>query len=404
MFLVNLNLVLAHTLVYEHKVEGIFLFATGPDPAPLNTQESMGDMMAGMTQQLPALTQVTNAQLIPTAQAQLAANQATSAGQNALATQLYGEFGPQNAAIGNQINAQNAQAQAASDLNVAGGTGKSLVQQTLANQEMVDPGATAARESVANQYNSLVNSLDPNKLSSSEAENAQRSINQSNLRTGNQNNPSQLATVQNAMTFGDALTQKRNQLSSILSAGSSILPSIKSGIDAFQVATGRPSMPNPGQNQQVGALTNAGDNANSMSSQLLGIGGNLAQNAQTLNSQRRSAMDNAISQVGGIANDVGAVAGGLAGVMSDKNIKNNIVDYSINLDELDKLPIYRWEYNDAPGVVHVGPMAQDFKALFNLGDSDKVIQVVDALGVLFALVKELREENRVLSERISKIF
>ena len=41
---------------------------------------------------------------------------------------------------------------------------------------------------------------------------------------------------------------------------------------------------------------------------------------------------------------------------------------------------------------HVGPMAQDFKAAFGLGDSDKEIQAVDAFGVLLMAVKALSEE------------
>ncbi|WET82550.1 hypothetical protein P3102_15745 [Amycolatopsis sp. QT-25] len=59
-----------------------------------------------------------------------------------------------------------------------------------------------------------------------------------------------------------------------------------------------------------------------------------------------------------------------------------------------------WRYNwESPEVRHLGPMAQDWKAAFDLGDIDTVIAGVDANGVamvsiqaLYRLVQELQTQ------------
>ena len=50
-----------------------------------------------------------------------------------------------------------------------------------------------------------------------------------------------------------------------------------------------------------------------------------------------------------------------------------------------RLPVSVWTYGfDDDGVRHLGPMAQDFAAAFGLGDDDRVIDMVDANGVVMA--------------------
>ena len=53
------------------------------------------------------------------------------------------------------------------------------------------------------------------------------------------------------------------------------------------------------------------------------------------------------------------------------------------LAKLVALPVSTWNYiGEDPSVRHLGPMAQDFKAAFGLGDTDQMISMVDANGVL----------------------
>ncbi|MDH5286367.1 MAG: tail fiber domain-containing protein [Betaproteobacteria bacterium] len=84
---------------------------------------------------------------------------------------------------------------------------------------------------------------------------------------------------------------------------------------------------------------------------------------------------------------------------SDRSLKAGFepIDARSVLDAVVALPIARWHYRqDGPGVEHIGPTAQDFKAAFGLGDGDKGIGTVDADGVALAAIQGL---NAKLEER-----
>jgi hypothetical protein len=88
-------------------------------------------------------------------------------------------------------------------------------------------------------------------------------------------------------------------------------------------------------------------------------------------------------------------AGGVWTNASDKNLKENItpVDPSAMLERVAAMPISAWNYKvEGKDVQHIGPMAQDFKNAFGLGDSDKVIATVDADGVALAAIQGLNKK------------
>jgi hypothetical protein len=101
---------------------------------------------------------------------------------------------------------------------------------------------------------------------------------------------------------------------------------------------------------------------------------------------------------------------------SDRNVKENFapVDTSAILDKVAALPISTWNYIADKDVRHVGPMAQDFYAAFNVGMDDKHISMVDADGVSLAAIQALNEkveaenqkletENAELKARLEKL-
>lgn len=60
------------------------------------------------------------------------------------------------------------------------------------------------------------------------------------------------------------------------------------------------------------------------------------------------------------------------------------------LAKLIDLPVSGWRYNsEDEDVRHLGPMAQDFYAAFGLGNDEKSIAFVDAVGVLIVSVQAL---------------
>ncbi len=76
---------------------------------------------------------------------------------------------------------------------------------------------------------------------------------------------------------------------------------------------------------------------------------------------------------------------------SDRNLKEGFepIDGARLLDRVARLPITSWQYRSAPGVRHIGPMAQDFYALFSVGDSDTAISTIDPAGIALATIQEL---------------
>ncbi len=92
--------------------------------------------------------------------------------------------------------------------------------------------------------------------------------------------------------------------------------------------------------------------------------------------------------------------------MSDRNQKKNItpVDGASILDKVGRLPISSWTYLKEPAEVrHLGPMAQDFRAAFGLGDDDRTYFAVDAQGVALAAIQALNEKVTVQAARLEKL-
>lgn len=74
------------------------------------------------------------------------------------------------------------------------------------------------------------------------------------------------------------------------------------------------------------------------------------------------------------------------------------------LEKLAALPISTWNYKwDPPSVRHLGPMAQDFKATFGLGDDDRTINMVDANGVVMVAIQALLRRLEAIEERLAAL-
>jgi hypothetical protein len=79
-------------------------------------------------------------------------------------------------------------------------------------------------------------------------------------------------------------------------------------------------------------------------------------------------------------------------LLSDRNLKNNFapVDPRAILEQVANLSIESWNYNfQGEGIRHIGPMAQDFYRVFNVGEDDRHINMVDANGVVLAAIQAL---------------
>lgn len=80
-----------------------------------------------------------------------------------------------------------------------------------------------------------------------------------------------------------------------------------------------------------------------------------------------------------------------ASLISHSSFKENIEPATSVLAKLAQLKINTWHYK-GDAVKHIGPMAEQFREVFNVGDG-VTINLADMLGVLLGAVKELAEVN-----------
>ena len=81
--------------------------------------------------------------------------------------------------------------------------------------------------------------------------------------------------------------------------------------------------------------------------------------------------------------------------LSDRSAKEEFhaVDVKEVLDRLVAVPISNWNYKTQDkSIRHLGPMAQDFRAAFHIGEDDKHISTVDEEGVALAAIQGLNQK------------
>jgi hypothetical protein len=89
---------------------------------------------------------------------------------------------------------------------------------------------------------------------------------------------------------------------------------------------------------------------------------------------------------------------------SDRNLKENFVEIDSKevLERVSRLPITEWNFKGY-ALRHIGPVAQDFQALFPLGGSDTTIDSGDLQGVSLAAIQGLHELLREKDGEISTL-
>ena len=90
---------------------------------------------------------------------------------------------------------------------------------------------------------------------------------------------------------------------------------------------------------------------------------------------------------------------------SDRNQKQHFeaVDGEGVLAKLAAMPIDRWSYRSEPGVRHVGPTAQDFRAAFGLGVDDTSIGHIDLSGISLRAIQALDARTRPLADELAEL-
>jgi hypothetical protein len=98
--------------------------------------------------------------------------------------------------------------------------------------------------------------------------------------------------------------------------------------------------------------------------------------------------------------------GGTWSCSSDRNLKENLVaaEGPALLERLSQMPIYTWNAKGVdPSLRHIGPMAQDFYAAFDLGEDDKHISTIDLDGVALASIQALYQAQQDQAAQITSL-
>lgn len=211
----------------------------GGDPRAPNPGESMAKVLEALTKNLPGFLEVLNKSAPATAQTEydIAAQYSPQYAQ--MQNELYKQYGPELNRIAQDINQENALAQASTERDVLRGPGGDVVRESRKLSEEVDPEYYKTRSTTSNALADLFGSINVNGLSGSERAEVERSLARDNSRRGLES-PTATSTVENAMHFGSALDAKRNQLGQAVALATSFLPTSRGASDTFMQATGRP--------------------------------------------------------------------------------------------------------------------------------------------------------------------
>ncbi|TAD86438.1 MAG: hypothetical protein EAY75_08335 [Bacteroidetes bacterium] len=103
-------------------------------------------------------------------------------------------------------------------------------------------------------------------------------------------------------------------------------------------------------------------------------------------------------------NGAGLTASGTWTNACDSNLKTDVtnIDAEALLEKLRQLPVTQWKYKGTDEY-HIGPMAQDFFAIFGLGNNNTSISSVDPAGIALAAVKHLIGQNQQLAEKLDAL-
>jgi hypothetical protein len=98
--------------------------------------------------------------------------------------------------------------------------------------------------------------------------------------------------------------------------------------------------------------------------------------------------------------------GGSWSCTSSRDVKRDFetVDVEEVLHKVSDLPMLKWRFmNEHAAIRHLGPMAQDFRAAFDLGTDDRTIATVDENGVALAAIQGLHKVAQQKDAHIAEL-
>lgn len=134
-----------------------------------------------------------------------------------------------------ELYKQNQLAAAGTEADVVEGPGQRLVSAADKYQQQLDPEFYKSRGLVSDALGTYLGAYSPTELSPTELAQISRGIN----ATTGPVTPSAMNTIRNAQVFGDAGTKRWQNFGDAVTRAASVIPSLKSGLTGFDIATYR---------------------------------------------------------------------------------------------------------------------------------------------------------------------
>ena len=195
-------------------------------------------------QDLPGIEKTVNSNIVPTAQAYENATAQTIPELNALDLQQLQQYSLPEAIVGEQVTNQNALAGAQTNLEQITGPGGQAAAAAQQMNQALNPAYYGAINAASQGANSAIGAINLGGLSPGEAAATERSLNQSNLGTGNLGLLNPTNTISNALNFGGAFNNKIGLMNNATNAASNVAnaASGNGGFNAVNVALGQPNV------------------------------------------------------------------------------------------------------------------------------------------------------------------
>ncbi len=265
--------------------------SSGSAGTPPTTTDSSANMYKAYLESLPGINNATNAQLLPTARAQLNTNLATTPIQNAFNLQQLMQYGLPTAEVNQRITDSNALAGSRTQFNTLLGPGGITALAGSQLNRLTNPNYAKVADASANKTAEEINGFNLNGLSPGEQNSVERSLNQSNNATGNLGLSNRTNDVSNALNFGGAFNSKLGLLNNTLGTAASTGNMLQNnGFNSMAVAFGQPQGSSQSQFGSGAFGQTGATGQNNIASNLLGQQGSLVDTAYPL--QAKSAFDN----------------------------------------------------------------------------------------------------------------
>lgn len=267
----------------------------GDGPNYMNSQETTADMMKAFVANLPALLQTVASNTGIVERAQQSLSEELAPRQAALQANVARQYMPEFTQIGLDQARQQALGTARTDAEMLAGPGREVVTNLTEAQRLADPEYFKQRELALGGLQHLFGSLaDPaGGMSETERAEVERTLARENAARGNVG-PTNIGTVEAAMRFGQAgearKAQKQGAIAQAVQTAAGAAPSMRSGVDAFQVTTGKPSS-NVGLGRFGQTDVNQGGATQNFGQAFLQQTGQFAQQNQANQANKKDAFD-----------------------------------------------------------------------------------------------------------------